>query len=313
MKSKSAVSNSSAPAHVLLSPTDNNKVLDFINFNTVGSNNVNGSTAFKKIQSASKSSSQTLFSFDSDYSLKYNKLNNLYLADSNSQDSLYYGIKRQHEYATSMACLNGTPSLLDNKSTQRMLDYNFDLTTSPYTYSNSSNNTFMGDTSDTSSSALISNSLSSNVGLVQDTNGEFGSAKVTRNNNLINASLINSFTPSDLCQSNDALSTLNKGLNYSQFFVKSPNQQILSSDRNIRNIDYISPNKVNYNMSNVSSLMNQLSTRFTLSHIPTTANNSNTTSISYDRFNDKNMNGAIMSAKEELAPNFLFTPFWVSV
>lgn len=313
MKSKSAVSNSSSPAHVLLSPTDNNKVLDFINFNTVGTNNVNGSTAFKKIQSSSKSSSQTLFSVDSDYSLKYNKLNNLYLADYNSQDSLFYGIKRQHEYATSMACLNNSPSLLDNKSTQRMLSYNFDVSTSTNSYTNESIREFEVGNPDNLTNSLINTNLNNPSSMSNTVSGEFGSknggstSELTSPNNLVNS------VPASLSTVSTPLNQFNNGLSYSEFFIKSPNQQILSSDRNVRNIDYVSPNKTNYNFKDISSLVNQLSTRFTLSHIPTTENNSASTSVAYDRFSSSNMNSPIMSAKEELAPNFIFTPFWVSI
>ena len=307
MKSKSAVANSSTPSHVLLSPTDNSKVLDFINFNTVGSNTVNNSTAFKKIQSASKSSSQSLFAAETDYSLKYNKLNNLYLTDYNSQDSLYYGIKRQHEYATTLACLNNAPSLLDNDSVQKMLDYNFDLTMSTKTYNNTSLSEFRLPAQNMDSNAALDSVLLTTTALENVNEGEFGTGTVTKNSSLT-PHLNQDITPTALINQLPT-SNLNTGLIYKEFFAKSPNQQVLSSDRNVRNLDTVRPGKANYNFSDVSKLVNKLSTRFDASHAPTTELNSNTTSVAYDRFTSNNMNASIMSAKEELAPNFLFTPF----
>ena len=42
------------PSYLLLTPQSNQKILNFINFNKSGINTLNNSTAFKKIQFASK-------------------------------------------------------------------------------------------------------------------------------------------------------------------------------------------------------------------------------------------------------------------
>ena len=53
-QSKTSNQLTSTPAHLILSPTDNNKILNFINFNDLGSSTLSNSTAFKKIQFFSK-------------------------------------------------------------------------------------------------------------------------------------------------------------------------------------------------------------------------------------------------------------------
>jgi hypothetical protein len=89
-----------------------------------------------------------------------------------------------------------------------------------------------------------------------------------------------------------------------------------------RNI--IKPNKINYNISsnedNLGQNNNQLghiyfssNTVMPQQHIPSSALGTKFTNISYDRYTSKGMNSSLMTAKEELAPNFIFTPYWDSI
>ena len=48
----------STPAHLVLSPTDNSKIINFMKFADLGTNNVKDSAAFKKIQYFSKTNPQ---------------------------------------------------------------------------------------------------------------------------------------------------------------------------------------------------------------------------------------------------------------
>jgi hypothetical protein len=283
MKSKTLNNVEATPSHVLLSPVDNNKVLDFINFNAIGSNLITGSNAFKKIQSASKSTSADLYNSTSDYTLKYNKINNLYLNDLNTQDSLFYGMKRQHEYASTSAVFNNSNSYLDNKSVSKVLDYNYDnnssfMSTGAVKEFNTKVGTFDADSTPVS--------VSSNTG---------------KNYTNLNNNLTNINTPVNMLDDNVQYRTLE---------VKSPNQQVLSSDRNVRNIENLNPLNKNYNFITNSSLIESASSTFPTTHIPTGFHNSGMPSVSYDKFTPSGMNSPIMSAKEELAPNFVFTPFW---
>ena len=73
-KSKKSSKITSAPAHLILSPTDSNKILDFTTNNVLGGNTLQTSDAFKKIQFFSKSNNQELFNSNSEFTLKYNKI-----------------------------------------------------------------------------------------------------------------------------------------------------------------------------------------------------------------------------------------------
>jgi hypothetical protein len=317
MKSKNINTVESTPAHALLSPTDNNKVLDFINFNSVGSNNVTGSNAFKKIQSSSKSNPQDLFSYNSDYSLKYNKINNLYLNDLSTQDSLFYGIKRQHEYASTSAVFNGCKSNLDNKSVSTLLSYNNNVTLPTNSYVNTSlNETLTSESSSTNTllSAYVNpTSATTSSNQYVDNRKEFGNKVTSVGNEMLDTNVTtvvqNNTIPTNVLSQSTPTNLLDQTLQYSPLALKSPNQQILSSDRNIRNTDNLGVNKVNLNTVATPSNLTQLSTTFTASHLPSTFKGSNAVSIAYDRFTPAGMNSGIMAAKEELAPNFIFTPF----
>ena len=106
----------SAPAHILLSPSENKSISNFINFNSIGSSTILDSSAFKKVQSSSKINTANLFNTPEDFTLRYNKLHNLYMSDLSLSDSLSYGIRRQHEYSSINSVINNGTTLLDPKS-----------------------------------------------------------------------------------------------------------------------------------------------------------------------------------------------------
>ena len=119
----------STPAHLLLSPSDNSKVVNFMNFNDIGSSTVKDSTAFKKIQYFSKTNPQSLFSNVSDFNLKYQKIANLYLNDTLPNNTPSYGTFRQHNYSSISSTTNSFNSLLDASSLNKFMEYNLDYST----------------------------------------------------------------------------------------------------------------------------------------------------------------------------------------
>lgn len=282
MKSKTLNTSEATPAHVLLSPVDNNKVLDFINFNAIGSNLITGSNAFKKIQSASKVNSADLYNSSSDYTLKYNKINNLYLSDLNTQDSLFYGMKRQHEYTSTSSVFNNANTYVDNNSVSKVLDYNYGYGNQPV-----------------SSGSVVEFANKYNKPEVNTSVGEVAQLSLSSS----------SVLPTNMVSLSTPLNMLDEAVQYRSLDPKSPNQQVLSSDRNVRNIENLNPLNKNYNFNVNSSLVEQASSAFPSTHIPTNFHGEGMPSLSYDRFTSKGMNAPIMSAKEELAPNFIFTPF----
>lgn len=129
--------------------------------------------------------------------------------------------------------------------------------------------------------------------------------------------------------------------------IKSPNMQFLSPDKNLRSIanKSLSASNINFNydtntgqminknsqISNglyenylgsefdwvdKSSIQKVLSTPLTFSntHTPLASNNPTWNSISYDRLDShsKGETPSILSGKEELAPEYLFSPYWYS-
>jgi len=122
---RTSTSTTSNAAHTIISPIDNSKVLNFINFNTIGSRTLNRTNSFRTLQVASKTNQQNLFNTPSDLSLKYTKLNNLYLNDLTLQDTFTPQTSRTLTYSSAKTSLNSTNSYLDKKSVDKLLSYNF--------------------------------------------------------------------------------------------------------------------------------------------------------------------------------------------
>jgi hypothetical protein len=108
---------------VLLSPSDNAKILNFTNFNDLGINTLEGSKAFKKIQKFSKSNNQDLFKDISDFNTRYTRLSDLYYTNKNLIDSSTYNIIRQHNFTSNLSTKNQPTSFLDTKSLTTFNEY----------------------------------------------------------------------------------------------------------------------------------------------------------------------------------------------
>jgi hypothetical protein len=93
-------------------------------FSDVGTSGVKDSSAFKKIQSFSKTNPQKLYSNISEFNLKYKKISDLYLNDTEPNTTYAYGTKRQHNYTSAASLTNNSNTLLDSKSLKTFLDYN---------------------------------------------------------------------------------------------------------------------------------------------------------------------------------------------
>jgi hypothetical protein len=115
------------PTHSILSPSDNSKVLNFINLNTLGTNTKSNLMAFRNSQLSSKFNSSNLFEPTTDYSITYAKLSDNYINNILTQNSFSCGITRQHNYSSLNATLNNTYNTLDSKSVTKLLNYNSNL------------------------------------------------------------------------------------------------------------------------------------------------------------------------------------------
>lgn len=136
---KNSQNLSSSPIHLLMSPTDNSKLISGISFNNIGLSSIKESSAFKKIQYFSKINNLNSDSFTSNFSNRYNKINSMYLNTSKFNDSYSYGTFRQHNYTSLNSNLNGFESLLDNKGVNKLLNFTLNLNY------NKSKNTFNKD------------------------------------------------------------------------------------------------------------------------------------------------------------------------
>jgi hypothetical protein len=138
-QSKNNTKTTTTPAHVILSPSDTDKVLNFMKFTDLGIDHLKDSTTFKKIQYFSKSNPQKLYSNANEFTLKYKKISDLYLSDAELLTVNNYGLKRQHNYTSQKSALNNSNTLLDSKSVDKMMSYNYGISNSN---NSTSENTF---------------------------------------------------------------------------------------------------------------------------------------------------------------------------
>jgi hypothetical protein len=352
MRTKSNVKFTNTPSHMILSPSDNDKILNFINFNDLGSSTLNVASSFKKIQFFSKTNFASLFNNPSEFSLKYKKINDLYLNDYKSQDSLYYGINRQHNFSSINSTTNSFNSQLDNKGVDLAISYNHgadstfnnnSLESMDLSRFNSNENTSMKNILSVSN---LVNTGSSNKAL--NISKEFSNLNSSFENNSNSPSVSTNLGSEDLptfsTNNSSLVSNISSDHVYKSSYVDSPNQKVLSSDRNVRSINLVNPNKNNPNfvepseyanlntyLSNTSGgstdynlLINSSNNRsvdkianislktdttLPISHIPTGSKGSNLVNISFDKFKSSNMSPSLFASREELAPNYIFNSY----
>jgi len=118
--------SSNTPTHLVLTPSNSSKILNFINLNDIGADTLKTSTAFKKIQAFSKTNPQHLFASTSDFTTRYGKLCDLYATEVNLSDALTYGVLRQHQFTSNSSYTNHPSTYLDLKSINRLVQSNYD-------------------------------------------------------------------------------------------------------------------------------------------------------------------------------------------
>jgi hypothetical protein len=120
---------SSTPAHLILTPTDNSNLLNFMDLDSIGISTVKDSTAFKKIQFFSKIDPTSIFNIKSDFQNSFNKINSLYTNDLTLNTSYSYGMDRQHNFTSLNSTLPMFNTLLDGNSVNKFFGYNFNNST----------------------------------------------------------------------------------------------------------------------------------------------------------------------------------------
>jgi len=233
------------------------------------------SSAFRSVQFSSKSNPANLFHSSTNYSVNYSRIADLYLNDILSQDSSNFISTRQQNYILPKSTTRNLNNGIDKLSTDSLLSYNYNIG------SNSTNNLKPSTSGITGNPLAASNIFKGeSVALGRSFNAVVDSldTNLTSSNHLTN-------TPID--KLTNASTTYRGGLSTEgllrnpNFSLRSADQQLLSFEKNVRNIDNLNVNTVNTNFSDTSlNLFSDLDTRFMgiirkasttlgLSHIPT--------------------------------------------
>jgi len=263
---------------------DNYKLLNFLNFNDVGSSSVQEMNAFKKIRMFSKTYTSNLVFVPNNYSSKYKTISNLYINDSLFTDSYLYGLKRQHNFLSANSTFNNQSTFLNLNSVNKFVNFNFKNNINFEIKTNQSNNLNFfkkNNNLSTTSNSLRINSIFNK--LHSDNNLNFFNNSLSFSNfissinynsdkpklnypmyKLFNAKLkqnkfynygnlnkLNSYSDLSLLDSNDESKNffLNNNLSYKTSSAFSQNQSVSLSNRFIRNFVTNSISTTNYNYS----------------------------------------------------------------
>jgi hypothetical protein len=190
-------------------------------------------------------------------------------------NSSTYGTFRQHNYNSNASLTNNFVTCLDSNSVNKFLDYNYGLNKNPnldvsqlesYDRSNDKGevnltlNTFSPNLSSYNSLPPTSlNFLSSEIDSKQFSNPfKYALNEKWNNKVFLNNSSVSDWSNLDGIKlfSTDLLtkdSLGNKSLTYRFKDLKSPSQQLLPNDRNIRLLDNLNASKSNLNFDNAQS------------------------------------------------------------
>jgi len=114
---------STTPAHFILAPTDNSRILNFTNLNDIGANTLKASNTFKKIQIFSKISPQKLFLNLSEFNTRYTRIFSLYLNENHLLNAPSYGTLRQVQFTSKAMNNTQRETYLDSVSITKLLNY----------------------------------------------------------------------------------------------------------------------------------------------------------------------------------------------
>jgi hypothetical protein len=112
------------PAHLILSPNNEDSSLNNIDFSHVGNAISKDVSSFKRIQASSKISSTSIPADTASNNTLFRKINNLYLSPSSlNNDSYFYGTTRQHNFASTDSLLPNYSTLVDKRSLDKFFSY----------------------------------------------------------------------------------------------------------------------------------------------------------------------------------------------
>jgi len=264
-------------------PLDNKKLVNFLDFNDIGSNTLKESMAFKKIKTISKTSTSNLVEVPSNLHFKYKKINQTYLNDNSFLLSNNYGLTRQHNLLSLKSNLNKNNVFLDKNSFELFLKnqdtelqaslsnenfYNNLLNVKKVNSQNSSSSVLsISDIANYKTNSLSSlNLLMSYPTLLKTFNDnsdaiffQYPLRKLFNSKlnelNVNNKELFNNTTNNE---NSNVINTvdkfLNNGTTKKTITLLSSNQNIQPADQNLRQYDNTSVNKTNFNLEGSTSL-----------------------------------------------------------
>lgn len=326
------------PAHLLVIPTDNYKLLNFINFNDIGSSTVQEINAFKKIRMFSKTYTSNLSFVPNNYSQKFKTISNLYLNDSSFVDSYSYGLKRQHNFLSSSSLLNNQSSFLNMSSLNKLTNLNFKNSEFHKSNSPTYGHDFLKKNNNV---ALSSNSLRLNnlfnelhsqsslnffnktllypnhLSTINDNSDKkkinfpmykLFNSKLNKNNlyNLNNLNKLNELNDLYLFDNNDEIKNnfFNNQITYKSLNTFSPNQTTSLPERYIRNFIKNSPSASHFNYSSNLNTINEY-----ISNASTSVafNNYNFLNLSNNYWSNPNSSLKYLSAR--ISAEYPYSPF----
>jgi hypothetical protein len=216
---------------------------------------------------------------DSNFSLNYNKINDLYINNLSLSNTNSYGIDRQANYSSISSSTNTNSTYIDNKSIKTLLEYNIGRVNLNH-----------------KSEDLLNELINPKIGFIK-----ISSKPIT--NGIFTDKLEPMLNLPEFYSKNPYY--------FSKLSSKVPSNQILPPDRSVRN--YLNLAKSLNIPSMDMNMIGKIPTSFNNTHITSTSGLPTGLNLSYDKLNKSGQKPAILSANDDLAPNFIFTSFWVSL
>jgi len=272
------------PAHLMLTPVDSGNTINFLNFKNIGMNTLSESSAFPKIRNASKVYNTSLIHTPSTFTNKYSSLNSLYINEDNYLYAPSFGLRRQHNLASTSALGNSFASTsLDTQSFEKFLSTNIGLNLTERSYTpltatsalSLQKTEALNSTSDTKrlesiiqSDIKINTNAQSNLldyptllSSLNDNSDKAGlsypatklavdgvtSSKLHNPNFNYTRDEIN-YT-SSLSLSSDSQINLNKETNPRAFNINGPNSKVLLGEQSLRTFPDLKLNQANFTLS----------------------------------------------------------------
>lgn len=272
------------PAHLLLLPLDASNMINYMSFRDIGLNTLNESASFSKIRNATKLYNSHLIHTPSAFTSKYNYLNSAYVDENSFLTTSSFGVKKQHNNASSLALGNPASVLtLDSNSFNKFLNSTLG-TTSPLPATNSQfqqspssllRAAEVSSTIDITRASTLTRPTGSGINVAETRIGTYPSLLNSLNSDSDKAGLsqpsskINSTSVSagslnantNAFISTQLTETASLGTEYAnvtrgniestpkEFNLSGPNSKVLANDQSIRSLPAISANKSNFNLS----------------------------------------------------------------